>query len=134
MQPHMGYEAHDGTLDHSTPTESYGVVGGESSESTSRPETPELTEHADDDTAIATKPSRQVDYLSHDWREEDIWTSWRYIVTRRGEFANSARLENASWRTWMKAKHNLKTISPESLNWYVHIITQSTSITLIYVI
>jgi hypothetical protein len=28
-------------------------------------------------------------------------------------------LENASWRTWMKAKNNLKTISPESLNWFV---------------
>lgn len=88
-----------------------------SSVSTSRPSTPECGEHAEDDTAVTTKPSRQVDYLSHEWREEDIWSSWRYVVTRRGEFANSARLENASWRTWMKAKNNLKTISPESLNW-----------------
>lgn len=89
----------------------------DSSEDTSRPDTPECPEHAEDDTAVSSRPSRQVDYLSHDWREEDIWTSWRYIVTRRGEFSNSARLENASWRTWMKAKNNLKTISPESLNW-----------------
>lgn len=89
------------------------------STSTSRPGSPELGEHAEDDTAVSARPSRQVDYLSHEWREEDIWSSWRYIVTRRGEFANSARLENASWRTWMKAKNNLKTISPESLNWYV---------------
>ncbi|UKZ46534.1 hypothetical protein TrVGV298_000739 [Trichoderma virens] len=78
---------------------------------------PELSDHAEDDTAIASKPSRQVDYLSHDWREEDIWSSWRYIISKRGEFPNSARLENASWRTWMKAKNNLKTISPETLNW-----------------
>ncbi len=91
----------------------------DSSESTSRPDTPELADHAEDDTAVTSRPSRQVDYLSHNWREEDIWTSWRYIVTRRGEFTNSARLENASWRTWMKAKNNLKTISPETLNWYV---------------
>ncbi|GKU04117.1 hex2 protein [Fusarium langsethiae] len=91
----------------------------EASEDTSRPETPEheKSEHAEDDTAVSTRPSRQVDYLSHEWREEDIWSSWRYVVTRRGEFPNSARLENASWRTWMKAKNNLKTISPESLNW-----------------
>ncbi|KAI5466624.1 hypothetical protein BGZ63DRAFT_2871 [Mariannaea sp. PMI_226] len=87
------------------------------SNNTSRPGTPELVEHAEDDTAVTSKPSRQVDYLSHDWKEEDIWSSWRYIVTRRGEFSNSARLENASWRTWMKAKNNLKTVSPETLNW-----------------
>ncbi|KAK7421024.1 protein phosphatase regulator [Neonectria punicea] len=89
----------------------------DASNDTSRPGTPEFGDHAEDDTAISTRPSRQVDYLSHEWQEEDIWSSWRYIVTRRGEFANSARLENASWRTWMKAKNGLKTISPESLNW-----------------
>lgn len=89
----------------------------QSSDNTSRPGTPECGEHAEDDTAVTTKPTRQVDYLSHDWREEDIWSSWRYIVSRRGEFSNSTRLENASWRTWMKSKNNLKTISPETLNW-----------------
>lgn len=92
----------------------------DSSENTSRPGTPDFGEHAEDDTAVTTKPTRQVDYLSHDWREEaDIWSSWRYIVARRGEFSNSTRLENASWRTWMKSKNNLKTISPETLNWFV---------------
>ncbi|RFU78785.1 hypothetical protein TARUN_3430 [Trichoderma arundinaceum] len=89
----------------------------ESSVSTSRPDSPDLGDHAEDDTAIVSRPSRQVDYLSHEWREEDIWSSWRYIISKRGEFPNSARLENASWRTWMKAKNNLKTISPETLNW-----------------
>ncbi|CAH0039592.1 unnamed protein product [Clonostachys solani] len=83
----------------------------------SRPRTPEVIERAEDDTALSSRPSRHVDYLSYDWKEEDIWSSWRYIVTRRGEFANSGRLENASWRTWMKVKNNLKTVSPESLNW-----------------
>ncbi|RKK87484.1 hypothetical protein BFJ68_g17032 [Fusarium oxysporum] len=91
----------------------------EACDDTSGPETPEheKSDHAEDDTAVSSRPSRQVDYLSHEWREEDIWSSWRYVVTWRGEFPNSSRLENASWRAWMKAKNNLKTISPESLNW-----------------
>ncbi|CAG8241968.1 unnamed protein product [Penicillium nalgiovense] len=70
-----------------------------------------------DDTLIEDEPSRHVDYLSHDWKEEDIWSSWRYVTSRRNDYSNGVRLENASWRTWAKAKHNLKTISPESLNW-----------------
>jgi len=70
-----------------------------------------------DDTSLEDEPSRHVDYLSHDWREEDIWSSWRYVTSRRNDYSNSVRLENASWRTWAKAKNNLKTISPESLNW-----------------
>lgn len=84
---------------------------------TSRPESPVLFERAEDDLALRTQPSRHVDYLSHNWREEDIWSSWKHIVTRRGEYTNSARLENASWRTWVKAKNNLSTVSPETLNW-----------------
>lgn len=70
-----------------------------------------------DDSSIEDEPSRHVDYLSHDWKEEDIWSSWRYVTSRRNDYSNGVRLENASWRTWVKAKHNLKTISPESLNW-----------------
>ncbi|OLN85359.1 hypothetical protein CCHL11_09847 [Colletotrichum chlorophyti] len=87
---------------------------------TSRPNTPEFVldvEHADDDTAVRAQPSRHVDYLSHNWKEEDIWSSWKFIVSRRSEYSNAARLENASWRTWMKAKNKLKTVSPETLNW-----------------
>ncbi|TVY62654.1 Uncharacterized protein Focb16_v004110 [Fusarium oxysporum f. sp. cubense] len=66
---------------------------------------------------VSSRPSRQVDYLSHYWREEDIWSSWRYVVMRRGDLPNSVRLENAIWRTWIKAKNNLKTITPEALDW-----------------
>lgn len=73
---------------------------------------------AADDTSIQTEPSRHVDYLSHEWREEDIWASWRYVTSRKNDYSNGMRLENASWRTWAKAKHNLGTISPETLNWY----------------
>ncbi|KAJ5684845.1 uncharacterized protein N7477_001190 [Penicillium maclennaniae] len=72
---------------------------------------------AADDTSVEEEPSRHVDYLSHEWREEDIWASWRYVTSRRSDYSNGVRLENASWRTWAKAKHNLGTISPETLNW-----------------
>lgn len=75
------------------------------------------SEPANDDNAIVHEPTRHVDYLAHEWKEEDIWSSWRYIVARRKTINNSVRLENAAWRTWTKAKNNLKTISPESLNW-----------------
>lgn len=102
--------------------ESYTVspVSNTVSTDASRPDSPEVTEHAEDDTAIRSQPSRHVDYLSHNWREEDIWCSWQLIVSKRGCYSNSARLENASWRTWMKAKYGLKTVSPETLNWYVY--------------
>ena len=72
---------------------------------------------SNDDQALEPEPTRHVDYLAHEWREEDIWSSWRYIVARRKTITNSVRLENASWRTWTKAKNNLKTVSPEKLNW-----------------
>ncbi|KAI1263037.1 protein phosphatase type 1 complex subunit Hex2/Reg1 [Xylariaceae sp. FL1019] len=88
-----------------------------SSSGTSRPGSPVAVEQPQDDTAVKQHPTQHVDYLSHDWREEDIWSSWRYIISKRREFANAPRLENASWRTWMKSKYNLKTISPETLNW-----------------
>ncbi|TVY59152.1 Uncharacterized protein LCER1_G000759 [Lachnellula cervina] len=83
----------------------------------SRPGSPDPIEHAEDDSAVRTHPTRHVDYLSHNWKEEDIWSSWKHIVSKRGAYNNSARLENASWRTWTKSKNHLKTVSPETLNW-----------------
>ena len=62
-------------------------------------------------------PSICVDYLSHDWSEEDVWASWRSMTRHKHEIANGVRLENASWRTWQKQRNKLKTISPETLNW-----------------
>jgi len=70
-----------------------------------------------DDTALRDEPSRHVDYLSHDWKEEDIWSSWKHIVSKRRYYGERSRLENASWRTWAKSKYHLKTVSPETLNW-----------------
>ena len=79
---------------------------------------PEPLYTASDDTTIQMQPTRHVDYLSHNWKEEDIWSSWRHVVGKRKSYSNSTRLENASWRTWTKAKYGLKTVSPEKLNWY----------------
>ncbi len=72
-----------------------------------------------DDSAFETQPDGQVDYLSHEWREEDVWRSWRSMTRQKNAIANGMRLENASWRTWWKQRNKLKTISPETLNWYV---------------
>jgi hypothetical protein len=101
--------------------DSYTVSPTSNSTSTnvSRPESPDPIEHAEDDTAVRNQPSRHVDYLSHNWKEEDIWSSWKHIVSKRKAYNNSARLENASWRTWAKSKNKLKTVSPETLNWWV---------------
>ena len=100
----------------------------ESSDSYS-PDTLKCREHAADDTTLVLRPLRQVDYLSHDWSEENVWTSWRHAVNRkkrlrrkavrRKEFVVAARLENASWRAWIKAKNNLRVVSPGTLDWYV---------------
>ncbi|KAI5479193.1 hypothetical protein MNV49_004054 [Pseudohyphozyma bogoriensis] len=71
-----------------------------------------------DDSGINTRlPSVCVDYLSHDWAEDDVWASWKQMTRHKSEIANGVRLENASWRTWAKQRGNLKTISPETLNW-----------------
>ena len=99
--------------------ESYTVSPTSDSTSTnvSRADSPEPVERAEDDTAVRIQPTRHVDYLSHNWKEEDIWSSWRHVISKREVYSNSARLENASWRTWVKAKNKLKTVSPETLNW-----------------
>ncbi|KAH3667218.1 hypothetical protein OGAPHI_002867 [Ogataea philodendri] len=73
--------------------------------------------HLHDDIDVEHAPEQHVDYLSHDWDEMEISKSWRYVTLKRNNFANSARLENASWRTWAQARNGLKTISPAELNW-----------------
>ncbi|CAK9682398.1 unnamed protein product [Candida parapsilosis] len=78
-------------------------------------QSPELIPY--DDTDLAAEPSRHVDYLSHQWDVSEISKSWRYVVSNKHDVANAARLENASWRTWAQRRSNLKTISPEVVNW-----------------
>ena len=91
-------------------------VGSTTTETTAS-DSPLPTPTVSDDTALKSEPKEHVDYLSHDWREEDIWSSWRHIVSQRRVYGQRSRLENASWRTWAKTKNHLRTISPETLNW-----------------
>ncbi|TGO17939.1 hypothetical protein BTUL_0013g00110 [Botrytis tulipae] len=86
-------------------------------------ELPEPTEPCDitetvDDLGVRVKPSHHVDYLAHDWPEEDLWASWKFIQSHRTAYENSKRLENASWRGWAKKRSNLKTIDPSTFGWY----------------
>lgn len=80
--------------------------------------TPEHLPVSEDDTNLRPEPSQHVDYLSYDWKEEDIWSSWRHIVEHRSVYGERSRLENASWRQWAKLQYRLRTVTPESLNWY----------------
>jgi hypothetical protein len=96
------------------------LENGESTELRSVPWTSQAP--AADDTSLEDEPSRHVDYLSHDWREDNICSSWRYVIRWRSKYSNGVRLENASWRTWAKTRGNLGTISPESLDWCVFLI------------
>ena len=72
-----------------------------------------------DDSSVSPLPRGRVDYLSHEWEEEDIWHSWQKMTRGNGETSNAARLENASWRVWWKKRNKLGTVAPETLNWCV---------------
>lgn len=72
-----------------------------------------------DDLSLYLLPSRHVDYFSHQWSKEDISASWRHLRTKEKFCKNAQRLENASWRSWAKICFDLKTISPESVDWFV---------------
>ncbi|KAI8378134.1 hypothetical protein EDC96DRAFT_435395 [Choanephora cucurbitarum] len=58
-----------------------------------------------------------VDYLSYKFDEMDLAASWRVMTKQKKQVVDGIRLENASWRTWAKQRNNLKTISPQTLNW-----------------
>ena len=81
-----------------------------------RPGSPVPIKHAEDDTMVQVRPSRYVDHISHDCKE-DIWLSWKHIVSKGELYDNSMRLENATWRAWTKSKYRLKTVPPETLHW-----------------
>lgn len=131
-EPSYSFPAYEYAIQRDTPTtpepieeqeeeEDYDELGGTESPSSLKSASPSVGfPHISDDiwTERGPAPSRQVDYLSHDWQEPDIWSSWRYIRKEKAGYPqNAARLENASWRTWAKSKYKLKTITPETLNW-----------------
>ncbi|KAK2735751.1 hypothetical protein FQN57_001131 [Myotisia sp. PD_48] len=73
---------------------------------------------AGDDSCLERPPTRHVDYLSHTWQEEDVHSSWRYVVSKQDSYDCAPRLENAAWRSWAKIRFGLGTVTPESLNWF----------------
>jgi hypothetical protein len=77
------------------------------------------TSFAADDTCAEQNTSQQVDYLNHNWSEEDVCSSWRHVISMKKRFGFKARLENASWRAWAKRRNRLPSIGPEEINWYV---------------
>lgn len=85
-----------------------------------------LKKHTADDDSESQKrtdvqsPEVCVDYLSYTFDEMDLAASWRVMTKQKKDIVNGIRLENASWRTWAKQRNHLKTISPETLNWYVY--------------
>lgn len=88
---------------------------------TSQPAQPEHVERAEDDTAVLATPSKHVDFLSHEWTEEELFATWKYLKAKssRKVYNNSTRLINASWRLWMKERYQLETTKPKTINWYV---------------
>ncbi|KAK3841259.1 MAG: hypothetical protein J3R72DRAFT_445752 [Linnemannia gamsii] len=65
-----------------------------------------------------TRPALAIDYLGNGWcNEDDIAASWKFMTKQKNDLINGLRLENASWRNWAKQRHNLKTVSPKTLNW-----------------
>ncbi|KAG0094333.1 hypothetical protein BGZ93_007350 [Podila epicladia] len=64
------------------------------------------------------RPALAIDYLGSSWNnEDDIAASWKFMTKQKNDLINGLRLENASWRNWAKQRHNLKTVSPKTLNW-----------------
>lgn len=85
----------------------------------SQPTEPEHVERAEDDTAVLATPSKHVDFLSHEWTEDELFATWKYLKAKssRKVYNNSTRLINASWRLWMKERYQLETTEPKSINW-----------------
>lgn len=72
-----------------------------------------------DDTTIQDEPTHHVDYLTHPWSEEDVWSTWQYVLSKRSTLTAAARLENASWRCWGKCRNGGLTVPAEKIDWYV---------------
>ena len=117
----------DPTPSNSPPEPASPHATGRSAPNTSK-QTSVNPQSAGDDMALENQPSRHVDYLSHEWEEEEIWSSWRHIVGKRRTLDNWERLENASWRTWAKSRGRLPTVSAETLNWLVSVAVVATSL------
>ena len=71
-----------------------------------------------DDLMVEDEATENVDYLSFEWKEEDIWATKNYIRQRRVVLENYQRLENALWRAWAQQKQTLQHSPPSLIQWY----------------
>ena len=76
-----------------------------------------LLRHTQDDGDATSQSIQSIDYLSHCWVEEDIWTSRRYVISEGRDLPERGRLENASWRLWAKIRNDFGTILPSAIKW-----------------
>jgi len=76
-----------------------------------------MTRVAFDGSTITHEATQNVDYLSLEWKEEDIWGTRKYIRRRRGHIKNYARLENALWRAWAKQEQRLPYFPSRLIQW-----------------
>ena len=53
-----------------------------------------------DDASLQPLPHGQVNYLSHNWQEEDVQRLWQKTTKQKNKIVNGVGLENASWQTW----------------------------------
>ena len=74
----------------------------------------------EDDIRLGDEPVGQVDYFGKAWKEEDIWSTWRYVVSRRRMYVleEGLRFENASWRSWSKSRFSLPEVGQHVVGWY----------------
>jgi hypothetical protein len=65
---------------------------------------------------------QNVDYLSFEWKPEDICAT-RYNISqyninqRKPHLKVYRRLSNALWRAWTKLERNLKCSTPRFIGW-----------------
>ncbi|KAI9758566.1 MAG: hypothetical protein M4579_003001 [Chaenotheca gracillima] len=77
-----------------------------------------------DEKATMRRASRQVDFLSRDWDEEDSsMARRRSMQPGEGSSNRDVRLENALWRAWNRAICELQRFPPCSLDWAVNLET-----------
>ena len=77
-----------------------------------------MTRVAFDDSMITQEATQNVDYLSLEWKDEDIWDTRKYIRRRRADLENYRRLENALWRAWAKQGRGLPYFPSRLIQWY----------------
>ncbi|CAG8071488.1 unnamed protein product [Penicillium nalgiovense] len=76
-----------------------------------------MTQVAFDDSMVTHEATQNVDYLSLEWKVEDIWDTRKYIRRRKAQLKNYRRLDNALWRVWAKQGKGLPYFPSRLIQW-----------------